>query len=81
MLAGSPQNHTGVASLGVSRGLLCQRLWTCPDILCRLVLLYPALCRFGLELQHKLGYTRPFSYEAMLTYADKIENMVPNSIE
>ena len=29
----------------------------------------------------ELGCTRPFSYEAMLTCADKIENMVSNSIE
>ena len=43
MLTGSPQNHTDVASLVVSRGLLlCQRLLTCPHILYRLVLLYPA---------------------------------------
>ena len=47
VLAGSPQNHTDEASLGVSRGLLCQR----PHILYRLVLLHPALCQFGLELQ------------------------------
>ena len=51
MLAVSLKNHTDVASLGVSRGLLCQRLLTCPDILYRLVLLYPALCQFRLELQ------------------------------
>ena len=51
MLAGSPQNHTDVASLGVSRGLLCQRFLTCQDILYRPILLYPALCQFGLELQ------------------------------
>ena len=30
---------------------------------------------------NKLGYARPFSYEAKLTCADKIENMVTNSIE
>ena len=51
MLAVSLKNHTDVASLGVSRGLLCQRLLTCPDILNRLVLLYPALRQFRLELQ------------------------------
>ena len=44
MLAGSPQNHTDVASLRVPRGLLCQKPLTCPGILYRLVLLYPALC-------------------------------------
>ena len=76
MLAAPPQNHTDVASLGVSCGLLCQR----PHILYRLVLLHSALCQFGLDF-NKLGYTRPFSYEAMLTCADKIEYMVPNSIE
>ena len=48
MLAGSLQNHTDVASLGVLRGLLCQKLLTCPDRLYLLVLLYPGLCQFGL---------------------------------
>ena len=51
MLAGSLQNHTDVASLGVLRGFLCQKLFTCPDKLYLLVLLYPALHQFGLELQ------------------------------
>ena len=60
MLAGSPKNHNDVASLGVWRGLLCQRLLTCPDILYRLVLLDPASRQFGLELQqaglHKIMF-------------------------
>ena len=51
MLAGSPKKHNDVAFLGVWRGLLCQRLLTCPDILYRLVLLHPASCQFSLELQ------------------------------
>ena len=51
MIAGSPQNHTDVAFLGVLRGLLCQMLLTCPDRLYLFVLPCPALRQFGLELQ------------------------------
>ena len=57
-----PQNHTDLASLGVSRGLLCQRLLTYPDILYQLVLLYPALCQFSLELQQAGLLDELFSY-------------------
>ena len=45
------------------RGLLCQRVLTCPDKLYRLVHLYPALCQFGLKLQqaglHKIVAMKP----------------------
>ena len=56
-----PQHHTDLASLGVSRVLLCQSLLTCPDILYQLVLLYPALCQFSLELQ-QAGLLDDFSH-------------------
>ena len=50
------KNYT-VEALGVLRGLVCQKLLTCPDRLYLLVLLYPALCQFGLNFNSWLRMT------------------------
>ena len=59
-----------------SRGLLCQRLLTCPDnsTCTPLSSFVPIWSKTSTS-----WVTQDRSYEAMLTCADKIENMVPNS--